>query len=96
MRKSEDQARCEFMDLKIEASYGDPLEKSKCAKDSEHLLSNYWLQNEDMTSDEQEPCFICKEDMNSMAKVSQKKTGFMRCYECTSDYNYCNKCRPKL
>ena len=38
MRKSEDQARCEFMDLKIEASYGDPLEKSKCAKDSEHLF----------------------------------------------------------
>ena len=49
-----------------------------------------------MISDDHEPCYICKEDMNSMAKVAQKKTGFMRCYECTSDYNYCNKCRPKL
>lgn len=43
MRKSEDQARCEFMDLKIEASYGDPLEKSRCEKDSDHLLSNFWI-----------------------------------------------------
>ena len=43
MRKSEDQARSEFMDLKIEASYGDPLEKSRCEKDADHLLSNYWI-----------------------------------------------------
>ena len=95
MRKSEDKSRCEFMDLKIEAIYGEAL-KSKCEKDSSHHLSNQWIQNEELPNEKLPyKCAVCEEDMNSRAKITQKKTGFMRCYECASDYNYCNKCRPK-
>ena len=41
-------------------------------------------------------CAQCREDIHSVGKSAQLKTGFMRCPECSSDTEFCNDCRPKL
>ena len=40
-------------------------------------------------------CAQCREDINSVEKSAQLKTGFMRSTE-NSDTEFCNDCRPKL
>jgi hypothetical protein len=33
--------------------------------------------------------------MSSISKISQKKTGLMKCLDCTSEVYFCNQCTPK-
>ena len=90
-RSTDDANLSEFMDINVVSSHGDnSREPSKC--EEQHDISNIYGGGDDATVN----CKECKQSMNSIQKVSQKKTGYMRCLECTSDVFYCNECRPTL
>ena len=78
------------MDINVVSSFGD--NNREPAKNEEgHELSTVYGggENEAIIN-----CKECKMSMNSIQKAAQKKTGYMRCLESTSDAFYCNECRP--
>ena len=80
----------EFIDINVVSSYGDNnREPSKC--EESHEISNIFGGGE---NDATVNCKLCKTSINSIHKASQKKTGYMRCLECTSDVFFCNDCKP--
>ena len=89
-RLTDESNQTEFMDISVLNSFGDNgREPSKC--EEQHEISNIYGGGE---NDAIINCKECKESVNSIQKASQKKTGYMRCLECTSDVFYCNDCRP--
>ena len=95
LRRTEDRNFSEFMDFKIKASYnGEGSNKSKCINSDElHTLVNMYNQIEDQSEIN---CAKCEEYFNSRSKISQKKTGYMKCPECSDNCYFCNKCYPKM
>ena len=89
-RITDDENSSEFMDINVLSSFGDDnREPSTC--EERHEISNIFGGGE---NDQTINCKTCNLSINSIQKVSQKKTGYMRCLECTSDVFYCNDCKP--
>ena len=89
-RLTDDVNMSEFIDINIVGSYGDNnREPAKC--EESHEISNIFGGGE---NDATVTCKLCKASINSIQKATQKKTGYMRCLECTSDVFFCNDCKP--
>ena len=93
LQRLTDEGHSEFMDMPVVASVGDDGRKpSDCMCEEGHLLSTFYGGGDN--ADVSIKCKKCEGSLNSIEKTSQKKTGFMRCLECTSDVNFCNDCVP--
>ena len=91
-RLTDDVNQSEFMDMGILNSVNDDALQPELCEEGHALSATYGGADSAEVSIK---CKACEKSLNSIAKVSQKKTGFMRCAECTSDVNYCNECRPR-
>ena len=80
------------MDMGILCSCNDDALQPYLCEEGHPLSSTYGGGD---SADVSIKCKACEKSLNNIAKVTQKKTGFMRCAECTSDVNYCNGCRPR-
>jgi len=89
-RISDDGSQSEFVDINVSNSFGDNGREPIFCEDSHEISNIYGGGDGDAVIN----CKECKESINTIQKLTQKKTGYMRCLECTSDVFYCNECRP--